>query len=58
MTRPNLKRLICPTPWVFLRKSVILGELDCAFAQECEFKGISDDLWCWKVGNGVVRMNK
>jgi hypothetical protein len=43
MPRPNWKRLICATPRVFLRKSVILGELDCACAQECEFKGISGD---------------
>jgi len=58
MTRPNRKRLISPTPRVFLRKSVILGELDCAFAQECEFKGISGDFWCGRVRSGVVRMDK
>jgi hypothetical protein len=46
------------TPGVFLRKSVILGELDRDLAQECEWKGISGDLWCGRVGSGVVRMDK
>jgi hypothetical protein len=58
MPRPNWKRLISHTPRVFLRKSVILGELDCAFAQECEFKGISGDFLCERVRSGVVRIDK
>jgi hypothetical protein len=27
-----------PPPGVFLRKNVILGELSCEIAQECDFK--------------------
>jgi hypothetical protein len=46
------------TPGVFLRKSVILGELDRDCAQECELKGISGDFGCGRVGSEVVRMDK
>jgi hypothetical protein len=46
------------TPGVILCKSVILGELDRACSQECEFKGISGEIWCGRVGSAVVRIDK
>jgi hypothetical protein len=45
-----------PSPGVFLRKDVILGELGRDFAQGCEFKGISGDCRRGRGGNAVIRI--
>jgi hypothetical protein len=41
---------------VVLRKNVIPGELFGVVVQECEFKGVRDDLGRGRVGSGVIRI--
>jgi hypothetical protein len=47
---------IGPSPRVFLRKDVILGELACEVVQGCESKGVRGDFWCGMVRGEVIRI--
>ena len=54
--RNFLEMELSPPPGVLLRKDVISGELVRVFAQGCESKEVRGDVWCGRVGSGVIRI--